>query len=433
MLETIKNAFKTKEIRNKLLFVFFGLIIVRIGCNIPLPGVNTNVIQNLFDNNQALNFLDVMTGGSFTRMSIFALNITPYITASIIVQLLTIAIPRLEELQKDGEDGRKKINEYTRYLSIVLALIEGLAIVIGFRNQGFFTESGYTSVIISVVALTAGAAFLMWLGERITDKGVGNGISIILVISIVSRIPEDFVTLYQQFIQGKSVLKAVIAIVIIAAVIIGMVAFIVYLNAGTKNIPVQYSQKISGNARSGGQKTAIPLKVNTAGVIPVIFAQSLMSFPVVIASFFNVDYSSFGGKILRGLSQGNWCDPNAPIYSIGLIVYIALIVFFAYFYTSITFNPYEVARNLQKSGATIGGITPGKPTAEYLTRILNYIIFIGAVGLTIISVIPIFFSGVFNADVSFGGTSIIIIVGVVLETIRQIEALMVVRKPSRIF
>ena len=212
-----------------------------------------------------------------------------------------------------------------------------------------------------------------------------------------------------------------------------MVAFIVYLNAGTKNIPVQYSQKISGNTRSGGQKTAIPLKVNTAGVIPVIFAQSLMSFPVVIASFFNVNYASFGGKILRGLSQSNWCNPNAPIYSIGLVVYIALIIFFAYFYTSITFNPYEVARNLQKSGATVGGITPGKPTAEYLTRILNYIIFIGAVGLTIISVIPIFFSGVFNADVSFGGTSIIIIAGVVLETIRQIEALMVVRKPSRIF
>ena len=325
-------------------------------------------------------------------------------------------------------------------MTVALALIDSIAMAVGFGGRGLF--SGYSSMsgfemflegLVMVVTLTAGSAFLMWLGERITDKGVGNGISIILVISIVSRIPEDFVTLYQQFIQGKSVLKAVIAIVIIAAVIIGMVAFIVYLNAGTKNIPVQYSQKISGNARSGGQKTAIPLKVNTAGVIPVIFAQSLMSSPVVIASFFNVDYSSFGGKILRGLSQGNWCDPNAPIYSIGLIVYIALIVFFAYFYTSITFNPYEVARNLQKSGATIGGITPGKPTAEYLTRILNYIIFIGAVGLTIISVIPIFFSGVFNADVSFGGTSIIIIVGVVLETIRQIEALMVVRKPSRIF
>ena len=204
MLETIRNAFKTKEIRNKLLFVFLGLIIVRIGCNIPLPGVNTNVIQNLFDNNQALNFLDVMTGGSFTRMSIFALNITPYITASIIVQLLTIAIPRLEELQKDGEDGRKKINEYTRYLSIVLALIEGLAIVIGFRNQGFFTESGYTSVIISVVALTAGAAFLMWLGEEITEKGIGNGISIILLINIVARIPSDLISLYNQFIKSAA-------------------------------------------------------------------------------------------------------------------------------------------------------------------------------------------------------------------------------------
>ena len=389
---------------------------------------------------QVVRFFDAFTGGSFTQMSIFALNITPYITSSIIMQLLTIAIPRLEEMQKEGEDGRKKIAEYTRYVTVALALIESIAMAVGFGGRGLF--SGYSSMsgfemflegLVMVVTLTAGSAFLMWLGERITDKGVGNGISIILVISIVSRIPEDFVTLYQQFIQGKSVLKAVIAIVIIAAVIIGMVAFIVYLNAGTKNIPVQYSQKISGNARSGGQKTAIPLKVNTAGVIPVIFAQSLMSFPVVIASFFNVDYSSFGGKILRGLSQGNWCDPNAPIYSIGLIVYIALIVFFAYFYTSITFNPYEVARNLQKSGATIGGITPGKPTAEYLTRILNYIIFIGAVGLTIISVIPIFFSGVFNADVSFGGTSIIIIVGVVLETIRQIEALMVVRKPSRIF
>ena len=442
MLKTVRNAFKVEDIRKRLLYTLLMLVVVRFGSQLPTPGVDPTFIQNFFaqQTGDAFNFFEAFTGGSFTRMSVFALSITPYITSSIIMQLLTIAIPKLEEMQKDGEDGRKKIAEYTRYVTVALALIESIAMAVGFGGRGLF--SGYSSMsgfemflegLVMVVTLTAGSAFLMWLGERITDKGVGNGISIILVISIVSRIPEDFVTLYQQFIQGKSVLKAVIAIVIIAAVIIGMVAFIVYLNAGTKNIPVQYSQKISGNARSGGQKTAIPLKVNTAGVIPVIFAQSLMSFPVVIASFFNVDYSSFGGKILRGLSQGNWCDPNAPIYSIGLIVYIALIVFFAYFYTSITFNPYEVARNLQKSGATIGGITPGKPTAEYLTRILNYIIFIGAVGLTIISVIPIFFSGVFNADVSFGGTSIIIIVGVILETIRQIEALMVVRKPSRIF
>ena len=442
MLTTLKNAFKIKEIRQKILFTLGMLVVIRIGSQLPVPGVDTKFFSQWFaqQTGGAFSFFDAITGGSFLNMSILALNINPYITSSIIMQLLTIAIPRLEEMQKEGEDGRKKIAEYTRYVTVALALIESIAMAVGFGGRGLF--NGYASMsgfemflegLVMVVTLTAGSAFLMWLGERITDKGVGNGISIILVISIISRIPEDFITLYQQFIQGKSVLKAVIAIVIIAAVIIGMVAFIVYLNAGTKNIPVQYSQKISGNTRSGGQKTAIPLKVNTAGVIPVIFAQSLMSFPVVIASFFNVNYASFGGKILRGLSQSNWCNPNAPIYSIGLVVYIALIIFFAYFYTSITFNPYEVARNLQKSGATVGGITPGKPTAEYLTRILNYIIFIGAVGLTIISVIPIFFSGVFNADVSFGGTSIIIIVGVILETIRQIEALMVVRKPSRIF
>ena len=440
MLNFFKEVFKKGELRRKVVFTLGILFVFRLGAGIVIPYIDTSAITSAATSSGIFGIMNMLGGGTLEKFSLFSLGVSPYITSSIIMQLLTIAIPRLEEMQKEGEDGRKKIAEYTRYVTVALALIESIAMAVGFGGRGLF--SGYSSMsgfemflegLVMVVTLTAGSAFLMWLGERITDKGVGNGISIILVISIVSRIPEDFVTLYQQFIQGKSVLKAVIAIVIIAAVIIGMVAFIVYLNAGTKNIPVQYSQKISGNARSGGQKTAIPLKVNTAGVIPVIFAQSLMSFPVVIASFFNVDYSSFGGKILRGLSQGNWCDPNAPIYSIGLIVYIALIVFFAYFYTSITFNPYEVARNLQKSGATIGGITPGKPTAEYLTRILNYIIFIGAVGLTIISVIPIFFSGVFNADVSFGGTSIIIIVGVVLETIRQIEALMVVRKPSRIF
>ena len=442
MFKTLVGAFKNKDIRKKIIYTLLILVVVRVGSLLPIPGVDTNYFSSLLSgiNTGDLSYLSAFTGGSFERMSLFALSITPYITSSIIMQLLTIAIPKLEEMQKEGEDGRKKIASITRYVTIGLSLIESIAMAVGFGRSGLIKDSAQLStlhyvvcIIVVVAALTAGSAVLMWLGERITEKGVGNGISIILVISIISRIPEDFVTLYQQFIQGKSVLKAVIAIVIIAAVIIGMVAFIVYLNAGTKNIPVQYSQKISGNTRSGGQKTAIPLKVNTAGVIPVIFAQSLMSFPVVIASFFNVNYASFGGKILRGLSQSNWCNPNAPIYSIGLVVYIALIIFFAYFYTSITFNPYEVARNLQKSGATVGGITPGKPTAEYLTRILNYIIFIGAVGLTIISVIPIFFSGVFNADVSFGGTSIIIIVGVVLETIRQIEALMVVRKPSRIF
>lgn len=439
MFKTLVNAMKIKEIRMRVLFTFLMLLVVRFGSLLPIPGVDTSYFNTLMSGD-GFDFFNAVTGGSFLSMSVFALSITPYITSSIIMQLLTIAIPKLEEMQKEGEDGRKKIAKYTRYVTVALALIESIAMAVGFGGRGLFENYAalkgfemFQQGLVMVATLTAGSAFLMWLGERITEKGIGNGISVILVISIISRIPEDFVTLYQQFIQGKSVLRAVIAIVVIAAVIVGVVLFIVYLNAGTKNIPVQYSQKISGGSRSGGQKSVIPLKVNTAGVIPVIFAQSLMSLPVVVASFFNVDYSTVGGKILRALSQNNWCNPNAWIYSIGLILYIALIIFFAYFYTSITFNPYEVARNLQKSGATVGGITPGKATADYLTRILNYIIFIGAVGLMIVSVVPIFFSGVFKANVSFGGTSIIIIVGVILETLRQVEALMVVRKPSKIF
>ena len=430
MLETIRNAFKTKEIRNKLLFVFLGLIIVRIGCNIPLPGVNTNVIQNLFDNNQALNFLDVMTGGSFTRMSIFALNITPYITASIIVQLLTIAIPRLEELQKDGEDGRKKINEYTRYLSIVLALVEGLAIVIGFRNQGFFTESGYTSVIISVVALTAGAAFLMWLGEEITEKGIGNGISIILLINIVSRMPNDFSNLYIMFVKGKDIVQAVVAVCIIVAVVIGTTIFVIVLQDAERRIPVQYSKKVQGRKMAGGQSSYIPLKVNTAGVMPIIFASSLLSVPSIVINLFNMNVGTTAQKIMQGMNQNYWFNAEYPWASVGLIVYILLNIIFAYFYTSITFNPIEVANNMKKSGGFIPGIRPGKTTQDYLNKILNYIVLIGVIGLLIVALIPIFFNGAFKADVSFGGTSLIIIVGVILETMKQLESQMLVRNYS---
>ena len=248
---------RQKEVRMKLLYVLFALIVVRIGCNIPIPGVNGSVMQEMFNNNKSLGFLDVMTGGSFSRMSIFALNITPYITASIILQLLTIAIPRLEELQKDGEDGRKKINEYTRYLSIVLAVIEGLAMVIGFRNQNIFKESGYVSMIVAVVSLTAGAAFLMWLGEQITVKGVGNGISIILLINIVARIPSDLAGLYNTYIKGASnITNALIAGVIIVAVIVAMYVFIVFLQDGERRIPVQYAKKIQG--KKSGWRTVKP-------------------------------------------------------------------------------------------------------------------------------------------------------------------------------
>lgn len=436
MLTTIQNALKTKEIRMKLLYVLFALVIVRIGCNIPVPGVNSNVMQELFNSNQSLGFLDVMTGGSFSRMTIFALNITPYITASIILQLLTIAIPRLEEMQKDGEDGRKKINEYTRYLSIVLAIIESVAMVIGFRNQNFFKDSGYVSMIVAVAALTAGAAFMMWLGEQITVKGVGNGISIILLINIVARIPSDLIGLYNTYISGAgNITNAILAAVIILAIIVAMFAFIVWLQDGERRIPVQYAKKIQGKRVAGGQSTHIPLKVNTAGVIPVIFASSMMSLPVIIASFAGIQpatgpNASVFQKLLTVCNQSDWCKIGSWgefKYTLGLLVYIALVIFFAYFYTSVTFNPLEIANNMKKQGGFIPGIRPGKPTTDYLTSVLNSIILIGAIGMVIVCVVPIIFSGVFGANVSFSGTSLIIVVGVVIETIKQIESLVLVR------
>lgn len=436
MLTMIQNALKTKEIRMKLLFVLVALIIVRIGCNIPVPGVKANVMQELFNSNKSLGFLDVMTGGSFSRMSIFALNITPYITASIILQLLTIAIPRLEELQKDGEDGRQKINEYTRYLSIVLAVIEGVAIIIGFRNQDIFKDSGYTTMILAVCALTAGAAFLMWLGEQVTEKGVGNGISIILLINIVARIPSDLFGLYNTYVKGAgNITNSIVAAVIILAIIVAMYVFIIFLQDGERRIPVQYAKKIQGRKVAGGQSSHIPLKVNTAGVIPVIFASSMMSLPVIIASFAGIQpatgpNATVWQKLLTVCNQSDWCKIGSWgefKYTLGLVIYIALVIFFAYFYTSVTFNPLEISNNMKKQGGFIPGIRPGKPTTEYLTTVLNSIIFLGAIGMVIVCVLPIVFSGAFGADVSFSGTSLIIVVGVVIETLKQIESLVLVR------
>ena len=361
-------------------------------------------------------------------MSVFALSITPYITSSIIMQLLTIAIPKLEEMQKEGEDGRKKIASFTRYLTVVLALIESTAMAVGFGRQGLLVEYNFVNAAIVVLTLTGGSAFLMWIGERITENGVGNGISIVLVINIVSRIPNDMASLFEQFINGKSIAKGGLAVILILAIILVLVVFVVILQSGERRIAVQYSQKMQGRRTYGGQSTHIPMKINTAGVIPIIFASSLMQFPIVIATFLGkADGDGIGSEILRGLNQSNWCNPQNIKYSWGLIVYIVLTVLFAYFYTSITFNPMEIANNMKKSGGFIPGIRPGKPTVEYLTKILNYIIFIGACGLVIIQFVPILFNGWLGARVSFGGTSLIIIVSVVLETIKQIEAQMLVR------
>ena len=429
MLTTLKNAFKIKEIRKKLLFTFLMLVVIRIGCQLPVPGVNRHFFSNWFaaQTGDTFSFFNAFTGGSFENMSLFALNITPYITSSIIIQLLTIAIPKLEEMQRDGEEGRKKLTSITRYVTVGLALIESAAMAIGFGRQGLMDDFNALNVITVIAALTAGSAFLMWIGERITENGVGNGISIVLTINIISRMPSDLSSLYQQFVKGKAVAVGALAAVIILAIIVGMVILVIILNDAVRKIPVQYAKKMQGRKMVGGQTSNIPLKVNTSGVIPIIFAQSIMQFPIIICSFIGYNGTGVWAEILKGLNSGYWCKPSQPIYSLGLLLYIVLIVFFAYFYTSITFNPLMIADNMKKQGGFIPGIRPGKPTSDYLNKILNYIVFIGAIGLIIVSVIPYFFNGVFGASVSFGGTSLIIIVSVVLETMKQVESQMLVR------
>ena len=430
MLETFRKAFQIKDIRNKIAYTFLMLVVIRIGSQLPTPGVNSNYIKEFFAQNtgEAFNLFNAFTGGSFEQMSVFALSITPYITSSIIMQLLTIAIPKLEEMQKEGEDGRKKIAAITRYLTVGLALFESTAMAVGFGRQGLLVKFNFVNAAIVVLTLTAGSAFLMWIGERITEKGVGNGISVVLVINIVSRVPSDMTSLFEQFVKDKPIASAGLAVVVILAIIVMLVVFVVILQGGERRIAVSYSQKMAGRKMYGGRSTNIPLKVNTAGVIPIIFSSSLMQFPIVIASFLGKgEGTGIGSEILRGLNQGNWCNPEKFQYSWGLLVYIALTVFFAYFYTSITFNPLEIANNMKKNGGLVPGIRPGRPTVEYLTNILNYIIFIGACGLIVIQVIPIFFNGWVGASVSFGGTSLIIIVSVVLETMKQIESQMLVR------
>ncbi len=429
MLTTLKNAFKIKEIRSKILFTLAMLVVIRLGSQLPVPGVDRTYFSTWFEQQtgDAFSFFNAITGGSFLNMSILALNISPYITSSIIMQLLTIAIPKLEEMQRDGEDGRKKIASITRYVTVVLAVVNAAAMSIGFGRQGLLVNYNALNVITCIAALTAGSAFMMWVGERITEKGIGNGISIVLVINIVSRLPQDLANLFDQFVFGKAPATAVLAACVIIAVIILMVVLVIVLNAGVRKIPVQYAKKVQGRKMVGGQTSNIPLKVNTSGVIPVIFASSIMQTPIIICSFLGYQGTGFWGEVLKYLNQNYWCSRTQPIYTIGMLVYILLVIFFAYFYTSITFNPLMVADNMKRQGGFIPGIRPGKPTSDYLTRVLNYLIFIGAVGLVVIAILPFIFSGLFGAHISFGGTSLIIIVSVILETMKQVESQMLVR------
>ena len=434
MFRTVIDAFKIKEIRKKLIFTILVIVVVRIGSQLPLPGTDPDVVDEVLGSlsSGSFGFFNALTGSSFSSMSIFALNITVYITASIIMQLLTIAFPRLEEMQKEGESGREKIQKATRYLTLGLAVLEGTAMSIGFGSQGIFgsvSGGAYVwTIISSIFTLTAGAMLVMWFGEQITEHGVGNGISIILLTNILSTMPSDFATLYEQFVAGASSKgMAALAALIIIALVIGIVVFIVYLNGGERRITVQYSRKMVAGGRSyGGNTSYIPLKVNTSGVIPIIFAASIFQFPVIIAEFCGASDAEW----TKYFTTSYWCSTTTPRYTVGLIVYVLLIIFFAYFYTQITFNPRQVADNIKKQGGFVPGIRPGKATEDYFSAVLKYLVFIGAVGLIIVAVIPILVSGLFSASLSFAGTSLIIVVSVILETATQIESMMLVRNYS---
>lgn len=432
MFKTLVNAFKIEQLRKRIFYTFWILVVVRLGCQLPIPGIDVSQVQEYLQSvvGSSYSFIDSFTGGSFLSMSVFALSVTPYITASIIMQLLTIAIPALEEMHRDGEDGRKKIQKITRYVSVGLAILESSGLALGFSRQGALGETNFLTIFTIIVTLTTGSCIIMWLGERISDRGIGNGISIILLINIVSRMPSDFAKLYEMFIKGKDIVQAVIAAVVIVVVVIGTTILVILLQDAERRIPVQYSKKMQGRRMAGSQASYIPLKVNTAGVIPVIFAASLLSVPSIIINLFNIQAGTTWQKILQGLNQNYWFNREYPWASVGLIIYILLNIIFAYFYTSITFNPMEVANNMKKSGGFVPGIRPGKPTQDYLNKILNYIVLMGVIGLLIVALIPIFFNGMFKADVSFGGTSLIIIVGVILETMKQLESQMLVRNYS---
>ena len=352
------------------------------------------------------------------RLSVFALGVTPYITSSIIIQLFTISFPRLEQLAKEGESGRKKLTKYTQYVTLVLSLVSSISMVIGFRNQMLITKN-YLTYAVVVATLTGGSMILVWLGNRITEKGIGNGISMILLFNILSRMPQDMKTLYECFMQGKAWTKMTMAGLVIAMTIIVVICLTLILNSAERRIPVVYTQKMQGRRFAGDGASNIPMKVNTAGVMPVIFATSLMTFPALILGLLGKTPNGIWATVTKALNSNNWFDPSDWLPTVGYILYVLLLIFFAYYYTTITFNSAEIANNLKKAGATIPGKRPGKDTELYLQKILKHVIMIGVIGLLIVCTIPLVISGVTGANVSFGGTSLIIIVSVILEAVKQ--------------
>lgn len=417
-MKTLKKVWGTKELRNRILFTLIMLVFIRMVSQITVPGVNSEFLKSYFGDNEAFNLMNAFTGGGLERLSVFALGVTPYITSSIIIQLFTISFPRLEQLAKEGESGRKKLTKYTQYVTLVLSLVSSISMVIGFRNQMLITRN-YLTYAVAVATLTGGSMILVWLGNRITEKGIGNGISMILLFNILSRMPQDMKTLYECFMQGKTWTKMTMAGLVIAMTIVVVICLTLLLNSAERRIPVVYTQKMQGRRFAGDGASNIPMKVNTAGVMPVIFATSLMTFPALILGLLGKTPNGIWATVTKALNSNNWFDPSDWLPTVGYILYVLLLIFFAYYYTTITFNSAEIANNLKKAGATIPGKRPGKDTELYIQKILKHVIMIGVIGLLIVCTIPLVISGVTGANVSFGGTSLIIIVSVILEAVKQ--------------
>ena len=411
MLTTIKDAWKVPDLRKRILFTFAMLCIFRLGGFITVPFVNADAVEQMVSGNSMFGLLNIVSGNNFRTFSIFAMSITPYINASIILQLLTIAIPSLERLTHEGEEGRKKIASYTRYLTVVLALIQALGISIGFKS--ILTESSTMNILIVALTITAGTAFLMWLGENITEYGIGNGISILIFTGIIANVPSAIAYLSEQLMSG-TMSYVLLIILLVAAVLV--IAGVVQINEGVRKIPVQYAKRVVGRKMYGGQNTHLPLKINQSGVMPIIFASTITMFPATLASFFP------NSKV------ATWISSNLAWGGIAsTIIYMVMIVFFTYFYTLVTFNPEDVAKNLKQYGGFIPGIRAGKSTVTYLRKVLNRLMVAGSIFLVAIAVLPIIIGNVMNLSLQFGGTSLLIVVGVALETVSQLEQQMIQR------
>ncbi|MBR0597234.1 preprotein translocase subunit SecY [Sinanaerobacter chloroacetimidivorans] len=417
MIKTMAQAWKIADIRKKIIFTLLMLLVFRLGSNIPVPGIDRTVLDQVFSGNTGLfGLFDLFSGGAFSNFTIFALSITPYVTASIILQLLTIAVPRLEQLAKEGTEGKKKIAQYTRYLTVILAFVQAIGLSVGLFRQALVSKD-FFSVTVIVLTLSAGTAFLMWLGEQINENGIGNGISLIIFAGIVSRMPSG---IHQTWIKLQAGEVGVVSVILFCLFALIVIVGVVLIQQGQRRIPVQYAKRVVGRKMYGGQSTHIPMKVNQAGVIPVIFSLSLLQFPMTITYF--IPGTGFADFVTKWLSHTG--NPGVWIYGLFNII---LIIFFTYFYTAVTFNPMEVANNMKANGGFIPGIRPGRSTVEYLNKVMTRITFVGAIFLAFIATLPTLLQQFTNLQIGFGGTSLLIAVGVALDTMKQLEAQMVMR------